>query len=398
MHSIEEVLTRRVEAILPSQEGLAALLLKRPIRLYQGFDPSAPDLHIGHLVGLLQLKMFQDLGHEVIFLIGDFTGMIGDPTDKSATRPKLTRQEVQKNAQTYQDQAGKILRFEGENAAKIMFNSTWLDPLSFADVLELSSNLTVQQLLERDMFQERLKAQKPIGLHEFMYPMLQGYDSAAMEVDLEIGGNDQMFNMLVGRNLSKSLKGREKYVLTTKLLTDKEGRKIGKTTGNAINLFGDPRDVYGGIMAFPDETVIPAMKLATTLSLKDIEENQATFTHDPMATKKRLAYEIVALCHDTKTAAEAQHHFETTVQQKQLPEEITSLALDKAEVTLLELAQFSSSDLSNAQLKRLIVQGGISLNDVKLTDPNQSVKLNHNDVIKIGKRDFRRISLKEAQS
>ncbi len=228
MTTIDEVLTRGVNLVLPDKKGLSDLMSKRKIKLYQGFDPSAPSLHLGNFVGLMKLRQFQKAGHEVIFLVGDFTGMIGDPTDKLATRKKLTREEVLKNAKAWKKQASKLLDFGGVNPAKIMFNSKWSDKISFKELIEITSNLTVQQLIERDMFQARLKSNEPIYLHEFLYPVAQGYDSVEMNVDLEIGGNDQLFNMMVGRNLCKAIKSKEKYVLTTKLLVDKEGKKVGK--------------------------------------------------------------------------------------------------------------------------------------------------------------------------
>src|SRR5688572_27174782 len=227
MDKVEQVLTRGVSQVLPSEKGLSSLMAKRKIKLYQGFDPSAPSLHLGNFVGLMKLRQFQKLGHEIIFLVGDFTGMIGDPTDKLATRKKLTRDEVLENAKAWREQAGKVLDFDGENPAKIMFNSEWSDKVSFKDLIEITSNLTVQQMMERDMFQERIKAKAPIYLHEFLYPVAQGYDSVVMDVDLEIGGNDQLFNMMAGRTLMKAIKGKDKYVLTTKLLVDKEGNKVG---------------------------------------------------------------------------------------------------------------------------------------------------------------------------
>src|SRR3990167_6255228 len=228
MDKIEEVLTRGVQEVLPDKKSLATLMAKRKIKLYQGFDPSMPSLHLGNFVGLMKLRQFQKLGHEVIFLVGDFTGMIGDPTDKLATRKKLTREQVLENAKAWREQAGRVLDFSGDNPAKIIFNSKWSDKITFKDLIEITSNLTVQQLIERDMFQARLKDKEPIYLHEFLYPVAQGFDSVEMDVDLEVGGNDQLFNMMVGRNLCKSIKNKEKYVLTTKLLVDKDGNKVGK--------------------------------------------------------------------------------------------------------------------------------------------------------------------------
>ncbi|HWS24622.1 MAG TPA: tyrosine--tRNA ligase, partial [Anaerolineales bacterium] len=368
MDPIEELLTRRVEKILPTKEELKEVLNSgKKIRLYQGFDPSSPNLHIGHLVGLLQLKAFQDLGHEVIFLIGDFTGMIGDPTDKSATRPKLTREQVLENAKTYQEQAGRILRFDGENPVQLKFNSQWSDSMTFKDLIELASNVTVQQMIERDMFQDRISQNKPIFLHEFLYPLAQGYDSVIMDVDLEVGGNDQMFNMMVGRQLMKSLKNKEKSVLTTKLLTDAEGRKIGKTTGNAINLFGDPKDLFGAIMSQPDSILDQGFELATTLPLKEIEILKQQRQTQPMEIKKRLAFEVVKLCQGETTAISAQTHFLTTFQTKSFAN-LPEFHLDLTEISVLDLLSKLGAGESNADKKRLIRDGAIALNNRKITD------------------------------
>ncbi len=272
MNNTNEVLTRGVNQVLPDKKGLADLMSKRKIKLYQGFDPSAPSLHLGNFVGLMKLRQFQKAGHEVIFLVGDFTGMIGDPTDKLATRKKLTREEVLKNAKAWKKQASKLLDFDGSNPAKIMFNSKWSDKISFKDLIEITSNLTVQQLIERDMFQARLKAKEPIYLHEFLYPVAQGFDSVEMNVDLEVGGNDQLFNMMIGRNLCKAIKNKEKYVLTTKLLVDKEGKKVGKTTGNALFLDSKPQEFYAGIMSFPDEVILLSYELLTELPIDGLDK------------------------------------------------------------------------------------------------------------------------------
>jgi len=387
----QNLLTRRVENILPSADKLTKLMNERKIRLYQGFDPSAPNLHIGHVVGLLQLRAFQDAGHEVIFLIGDFTGMIGDPTDKSATRPVLTHKQVLENAKTYKEQAGKFLRFDGDNPAKIMFNHDWNNKLNFAQVLELASNITVQQLLERDMFQDRIANEKPIHVHEFLYPLIQGYDSVAMEVDLEVGGNDQMFNMMIGRTLLRSLKNKEKFVLTTKLLTDSTGNKIGKTTGNAINLFGDPNDLYGGIMSTPDDTIENMLTLATDLPQDEINKLISKIAKNPMTIKKRLAWELTRMCHNQKIANSAQDHFQSTIQNKQTPTNITKIEVTTDSQSILSLLKSLSLDVSSAQLKRTIEQGGVELDGNKILDLNQEITIKGGEIIKFGKRQFRKL-------
>jgi tyrosyl-tRNA synthetase len=383
MDKIDEVLTRGVQQVLPDKKGLHDLLAKRKIKLYQGFDPSMPSLHLGNYVGLMKLRQFQKLGHEVIFLVGDFTGMIGDPTDKLATRPKLTREQVLKNAEAWKVQASKLLDFDGDNPARIMFNSEWSDKVSFKDLIEITSNVTVQQMIERDMFQERLKSNTPIYLHEFLYPVAQGYDCVAMDVDLEIGGNDQLFNMMVGRTLMKSIKGKDKFVLTTKLLVDREGRKVGKTTGNALFLDSTPENFYAGVMSFPDETILLGFELLTECSLDRLEEK---IKKSPMMEKKRLAYEIVKLLWGEKSAKDSEKSFEKTFQEKAPTFDIKV----KSEGTLAKTIIPFSPRNSMASVKELIRQGGVDVNGEKVTDGN--LKLKVGDEIKVGERTFIKVS------
>jgi len=288
MLTTDYVLTRGVEQILPTKQGLAKLMATRKISLYEGFDPTSPSLHIGHLIGIRKLAQFQKLGHQVIFLIGDFTGMIGDPTDKTSARQKLTHEQMLNNLKGYKEQVKNIIDFDGDNPVKIVFNYDWLSKLTFADVVELATHFTVQQMIERDFYQERLKQNKPIYLHEFMYPLMQGYDSAHMAVDLEIGGNDQMFNLLAGRTLEKAYKNKDKFCLTTKLLTDPTGAKMGKTTGNTVNLTDSPNDIFGKIMALPDSLLPLGFELLTDMDQPETE---------PMTAKKILALEVVKQIH-----------------------------------------------------------------------------------------------------
>ena len=377
---IDEVLTRGVQQILPTKDGLAKLMAKRKIKLYQGFDPSAPSLHLGNFVGLMKLRQFQKLGHEVIFLVGDFSGMIGDPTDKLATRTKLTREQVLNNAKAWRKQAAMLLDFEGDNPAKIVFNSTWLDKLNFKDIIELTSNVTVQQLIERDMFQQRIKNKAPIYLHEFLYPIVTGYDSIALEVDLEIGGNDQMFNIMIGRTLEKAIVNKEKFALTTKLLVDAEGKKVGKTTGNALFLDSDPKDFYAGVMSFPDEVITLGFELLTELPMKEVTD---ITKGEAMTAKKRLAYEIVKLLWGEKSAKEAEVNFEKTFQEKK-PEYETTIKNKGGMIETLEGFVGSKSEV-----KRLIKQGAIDVNGEKINNPG--MKLKSGDKINVGKRRFLKV-------
>jgi len=376
---INDVLTRGVQQVLPNKKGLSEIMCDRRIKLYQGFDPSAPSLHLGNFVGLMKLRQFQKLGHEVIFLVGDFTGMIGDPTDKLATRKKLTRDQVLENAKAWYKQAGKVLDFKGKNPAKIIFNSEWSDKVTFKDIIEITSNLTVQQMIERDMFQERLKQNEPIYLHEFLYPVAQGYDSVFMDVDLEIGGNDQLFNMMVGRTLMKAIKNKEKFVLTTKLLVDKEGKKVGKTTGNALFLDSNPTDFYAGIMSFPDEVILLSFELLTEISMNGLEQK---IKNDPMGEKKHLAFEIVSFLWGESAANEAQKKFEKTFQER-APEFKTEILIGKS---LSETISPYTALGSISDAKRLIQQGGVEINGKKVLDPNYKSKVG--EKVKIGKKTF----------
>jgi len=376
---INEALTRGVQQILPDKKGLASLMAKRKIKLYQGFDPSMPSLHLGNFVGLMKLRQFQKLGHEVIFLIGDFTGMIGDPTDKLATRKKLTRGQVLDNAKTWKDQASAILNFEGDNAAKILFNSEWNDKVSFKDLIEITSNFTHAQMIERDMYQERIKAGKDILFHELLYPIAQAYDSVVMGVDLEVGGNDQLFNMMAGRRLMKAMKGKEKFVLTTKLLIDKEGQKVGKTTGNALFLDSQPEEFYAGIMSFPDEAIALGFELLTEVDLTGIDKE---IKGNPMKAKKRLAYEVVKLLWGESKAKDSQENFERTFQERKPTFDIKVSSGNTLAVTIAPFTSLAS--VSDA--KRLIRQNAVDVNGKVVGDPSLKVKVG--DEIKVGERTF----------
>lgn len=379
MLAIDEVLTRGVAQVLPDKKGLASLMAKKKIKLYQGFDPSMPSLHLGNFVGLMKLKQFQKLGHEVIFLVGDFTGMIGDPTDKLATRKKLTREQVLENSKAWKKQASMILDFEGENPAKMMFNSEWSDKITFRDLLEITSNFTVQQMIERDMFQERLKRNEPIYLHEFLYPVAQAQDSVVMDVDLEVGGSDQVFNMLAGRTLMKAVKSKEKYVLATKLLVDKEGNKVGKTTRNALFLDSKPEDFYAGIMSFPDEVIFLSFELLTEVPLEGIEEK---VKKHPMEMKKQLAYEVVRILWGEKEAVDSQDSFESTFQERKPTFDIKVSSGQTLADTIAPFTQRQS--ISNA--KELIRQKAVDVNGKNSLDP--SLKVKSGDKIKVGSRTF----------
>ncbi len=393
---VEEVLNRGVEIIYPNKESLEKLLISgKRIKLYCGFDPSAKSLHIGNAIALNKLAQFQELGHEVIFLIGDFTGMIGDPTDKDATRKKMTRKEVLENAKSYKDQASGYLKFDGDNPVKVMHNSEWHDKLTFKDLIEVSSNFTVQQMLQRDMFQKRIKDEKPIHLHEFLYPLAQGYDSVVMDVDLEVGGNDQMFNMMAGRDLMKAIKKKEKFVLTLKLLADDVGKKMGKSEGNAVFLDHTPENMYGAVMSWTDSLIGVAFELCTKIPMKEVKEIYQQLKDgktNPRDLKMKLAFEIVKINLGEKAAQAAQEHFIKTVQKKEAPERIESRKLKIESINIIELLNEVGLAKSKGEARRLIAQNGIKVDGKVVSDVDMDVEINKKGILlQRGKRQFLRV-------
>lgn len=396
MDKIEELITRGVDGVYPTKEALEKVLRSgKKIKLYQGFDPTGTQLHIGHMVGFRKLRQWQDLGHEVIFLIGDGTGQAGDPSGKLTARDRfLTRDELRENAKNYVMQAGKIVRFNGDNPVKIMYNGDWLNSLGLTDILEIFGHLSLQQLIERDLFQERMKNNQSINMREFIYPVLQGYDSVAMEVDLELGGSDQLFNMLVGRQLVKEYLNKEKFVMTTPLLADSSGRKIGKTEGNVIGLTDEPENLFGQIMALGDDVIVKGLEYLTDVPMeevKQIEEKIKAGEH-PMPFKKKLAFEIVKQLNDEKEAQKAADAFESRVQKKELPSEISTITIENNQ-TILDILVTANLAGSKSEAKRLLAQGGVTINDTVITDPNQKIDKNET-LLQVGKRKFVKLVIK----
>ncbi len=389
---IDDLLERGVEKIYPNEADLRKKLVSgERIRLYCGFDPSAPSLHIGNAILINKLAQFQALGHEVIFLIGDFTGMIGDPTDKGATRKKLTREEVLKNSESYKEQASGYLNFEGDNPALIKYNSEWNDKLTFKDLIELSSNFTVQQMMQRDMFQQRIKDEKPIHLHEFLYPLAQGYDSMAMDVDLEIGGNDQMFNMMCGRDLMKAEGKKEKFVLTMKLLADDNGKKMGKSDGNAVFLDNEAKNIYGSVMSWQDGVIAVGFELATKVPLSEVKEIYEQLQDEktnPRDLKMRLAYEIVKINCGEEEAKKAQDNFVSTIQKKEAPKEVE--IFEPKEKGILSVLMDSGLCKSKGEARRVVMQNGVKIDGEVVTEPKTEVE--SGQVIQKGKFHFIKIA------
>lgn len=388
---IEILITKGVQEVLPNKEFLVKELKSgKKLTIYAGFDPTAPSLHIGHTIGLRKLRQFQDLGHQIIFLVGDFTARIGDP-DKMSARKPLTEKEIKTNLKLYKSQASKFIRFSGRNSAQIKFNNTWLGKMKFAEVLELASHMTVDQMLKRDMFARRIEEEKPIYIHEFMYPLMQGYDSVAMNVDGEVGGNDQLFNMLAGRTLLKTIKGKEKFIVTTKLLEDNTGAKMGKTTGNMINLTDTPADMYGKIMSWTDGLILPGFELCTDLTPEQVAgiASELEKGTNPRDIKMHLAYEITKICTSEKEAKNAQDNFVATFQKKEIPEEIIEIS---AETDLFQTLIKNKLFGSNSDIRRLVeaqaihhleLKKVISLEDIKKAPEKGTYKIGKNRFIKI---------------
>ncbi len=391
---IQELLERGVENVYPNKDYLKKQLLSgKQLVLYLGIDPTGPSLHLGHMINIEKLRQFQELGHKIILLIGDFTGTVGDPTDKAATRKPLTREQVLQNAKDYKKQASKIINFSGNNKAEIKFNSQWANKLNFADVLKLASNFTVQRLLERDMFQERIKAGRPIHLHEFMYPVLQAYDSVAMEVDGELGGNDQTFNMLAGRDLIKTLKNKEKFVITMKLLTDPSGKKMGKTEGNMAALSDSAKDMFGKIMSWTDGMIMAGYELCTRVPLMEIKqiEKDLKSGKNPRDLKFRLASEIVSIYFSRSEAEKAGQEFNNIFAKKENPDNISEFAIQPGKINPIELLVQMKLVSSKGEGRRLIEGGGMKINHKKVEVWDKDLEIKSGDVVQAGKRKFGKI-------
>jgi len=384
---IDEVLTRGVQEVIVRKDLEQKLRSGKKIRVYFGIDPTGSLLHLGHAVVLWKLKEFMDLGHEVILLIGDFTAKIGDPSGRDTTRVPLTDKQIKENFKSYKTQAAKILDF---SKVKITYNSAWLSKLRFEDILKLSSHITVQQMIQRDMFQKRMKENLPISVHEFMYPLMQGYDSVAMNVDLEIAGNDQMFNMLVGRDLQKIYHHKDKDILGMKLLLCTDGRKMSKTYDNAIYLTDEPNDMFGKVMSIRDDLIDDYVTLCTTIAKPTFE--------NPRDQKVVLAQEIVRMYHGEKAAAAAAENFEKIFSRHETPLDIPVFETSKTNYPVLDLLFDSHLAESKNDAKRVVEGGGVEVEfhgqKVTITNWKQEIELHDGMVIKFGKRKFIKIKLK----
>ncbi len=394
-----KILRRGTVEIISEDDLLAKLRQQRPLRVKLGVDPSAPDIHLGIAIVLRKLRQFQDLGHQAILVMGDFTGIIGDPSEKKKTRPMLTPEEIQRNVATYRDQYGKIL---DPAKTKVVFNSEWLAPLQFEDVIKLGAKTTVARVLERDDFTNRLKAGTPVFMHELLYPLCQAYDSVKLQADVELGGTDQKFNNLMGRDLQREF-GQEPQVVTlTPLLVGVDGvEKMSKSLGNAIGITDLPAEMYGKVMSIPDGLIAHFMEFCTGIPLEEVKAVDRDLKDGrlhPRDAKARLASEIVKMWHGPGAAAEAERRFERVFVEKDTPEEIPDAPLGRDElkqgkVRLVKLLVLAGLAESNNEARRLISQGGVSINGGRINDVDADVPIRDGVVLKVGKRRFARIRL-----
>jgi tyrosyl-tRNA synthetase len=390
-----EIIKRGCEELLLEAELVEKLKSGRPLRIKAGFDPTAPDLHLGHTVLLNKMRQLQELGHEAMFLIGDFTGMIGDPTGKNVTRKPLTRDEVIDNARSYEQQIFKILDPE---KTLVMFNSSWMNGMSAADLVGLAAKHTVARMLERDDFHKRYTGGQPIAIHEFLYPLIQGYDSVAMKADMELGGTDQKFNLLVGRELQKHYGQAPQVVLTMPILEGLDGvQKMSKSLGNYIGIAEDPKEMFGKIMSISDDLMWRYFELLSLeLSGDEIgamREKANRGEENPRNYKVLLAQELIARFHSRKAADEALADFENRFKQGALPDEMPQLTLSGGPLGIAQVLKQANLTASTSEGLRMIDQGGIKLNGEKVSDRSLVLAVGETVVLQVGKRKFARVSI-----
>lgn len=388
---INEVLTRGVEQVLPDKERLRKLMKQKRIRLYFGMDPTSPKLHLGHSLGLKKLQEFADLGHESILVIGAGTVLAGDPSLRSAARPLISQQEIENNIKTWKKQAAKILNF---SKIKIQYNSEWLFKLAFKDIIQIASHISAVKIFQRDMFQRRIKKGDTVWVHEALYPLLQGYDSVVLNVDLEIGGTDQIFNMLIGRELQQKIQKREKFILTWPLIFGVDGQPMSKTKGNCIWLEDTADEMFGKTMSIPDN-MIGDYFLLTELPSKKIEKIKTDLKQkkvNPRNLKNKLAMEIVSFYHGLKEAKRAEQNFKKIFKEKKVPEKISKIKIKEKSLDILSLLVKTKLASSRSEAKRLIIQGGVKINKKNEKNWKKIIEIKKDLIIQVGKRKFIKLS------
>lgn len=398
-----QTITRGAIDVLPEGEFeervKKSIRTNTPLRVKQGFDPTAPDIHLGHTVGIRKLKQFQDLGHQIVLIVGDYTAMIGDPSGRSATRPQLEYDRIMKNAETYQDQFFKIL---DRNKTEVHFNGEWFEKMSFADIMNLAMKFTVARLLERDDFEKRMRRGIPISIHELFYPLMQAYDSVAIKADVEIGATEQKFNLLAGRTIQEAYGVEPQCILTLPVLVGLDGEKrMSKSLGNYIGIDEPPREIFGKVMSIPDDLIYSYYELATDAAqeeLEQIKKQLASPDVNPMLIKKELAERLVDMYHEKGSGKAAREEFERVFSKKQLPDEIPAVGrkeieawgLNPEQLYLVGLISKSNLAKSNSEARKLITAGAVTIDGERITDPNYEFSLSEGTepVLKVGKRRF----------
>ena len=393
-----QILHRGADEVILDEDLRRKLAKGKPLRVKAGFDPTAPDLHLGHTVVLNKMRQFQDLGHHVMFLIGDFTGMIGDPSGRNVTRPPLTPEQIAANAETYKAQVFRVLH---PDKTEIMFNSTWSEQLGAAGIVKLAGTYTVARLLERDDFAKRFAAQQPISLHEFLYPLMQGYDSVAMKADVELGGTDQKFNLLVGRELQKHFGQEPQVIITMPLLEGLDGvNKMSKSLGNYVGIHDAPNDMFGKLMSISDDLMWRYIELLSFESLATVArwKKEIEGGGNPRDVKVRFAQEIVARFHGAGAAKSALEDFESRFRRGEMPEDIEDRVIDVSTETFAIAHVLKSSGLcpSTSEALRMIEQGGVKVNGDKVSDKALKLQAGATYVLQVGKRKFARVTLRKA--
>lgn len=398
MATIDETLAiirRGTEEVLIEEELIEKLKSGKPLRVKAGFDPTAPDLHLGHTVLLNKMRQLQDLGHEILFLIGDFTGMIGDPTGKNETRPPLTREQVDENAQTYQNQVFKVL---DSQKTKIMFNSEWGDKLTSVDLIKLAATHTVARMLERDDFDKRYKSGQPIAIHEFLYPLLQGYDSVAMQADIELGGTDQKFNLLMGRELQKHFGQKPQVIITLPLLPGLDGiKKMSKSLGNYIGIDESAEQIFGKVMSISDETMWLWFELVSFKTMEEIKQlrDEVNAGKNPRDVKFLLGEELAARFHSPEAAKLAREHFIAQFQKGQMPDDMPEISIEVGEngMPIANVIKTAGLTESTSDAVRMIQQGAVKLDGEKIQDRNLLISEKKTIILQVGKRRFAKINI-----
>jgi tyrosyl-tRNA synthetase len=381
-------LSRKTVEVISNDELAHKLAENRPLRIKLGMDPTAPDLHLGHTITLKKLRDFQHFGHTVIFLVGDFTATIGDPTGRSELRKPLTRDEVERNAETYKRQVYKIL---DPQRTELRFNSEWMDHVSIRELIQIAANLSVARMLERDDFERRLAEQQPLFMHELLYPVIQGYDSVALKADVELGGTDQKFNMLVGRELQRAMGQQPQVVITMPLLEGLDGkRKMSKSLGNYVGLTDSPEEMFGKLMSIPDAVMQKYFELLTDVDGTEVRHPKSKTEH-PMDSKKRLASTIVEEYYDRKAAEKAREYFETKFQRRQVPSDVPEFKLGQ-KTWICELLKQLKFTASTSEARRLLGQGAIRVDGTTITDVNFQFVPGEHSLLEVGKRKIARIT------